>query len=282
MEFALRGSSVRCCLHIPENLWSVVVDEGQISQVLQNLVINAEQAMPEGGVIDVTVANDLIPSPSDLPLKPGNYVRITVTDQGIGIPQDHLAKIFDPYFTTKQKGSGLGLATTYSIMKRHEGHITVSSGLGKGACFTLYLPASSVQEISQNETPKELISGKGRILVMDDEEEIQEVLGKMLEHLGFEVDFSSDGEKALSAYASAFQQGFPYVAAILDLTIPGGMGGKETLRQIKTLHPDAAVIVSSGYSNDPVMARFQQFGFSGVIGKPYNILDLSKVLSQIL
>jgi PAS domain S-box-containing protein len=282
VEFALRGSSVRCCLHIPEHLWPVVVDEGQISQVLQNLVINAEQAMPEGGMIDVTVDNHSILFPSDLPLKQGNYVRVSVTDHGIGIPQDHLSKIFDPYFTTKQKGSGLGLATTYSIIKRHEGHITVSSALGKGACFTLYLPASAMKESSRDEITNELICGKGRILVMDDEGEIQEVLGKMLEHLGFEVDFASEGEKALSEYIQAFHQGTPYAAAILDLTIPGGMGGKETLRQIKAFHPEASVIVSSGYSNDPVMARFQEFGFSGVIAKPYNLLDLSKVLSQIL
>ena len=282
VEFALRGSSVRCHLHLPEYLWPVVVDEGQISQVLQNLIINAEQAMPKGGMLDVTVANDSIAAPSDLPLKPGNYVRVTVQDQGIGIPQDHLSKIFDPYFTTKQKGSGLGLATTYSIIKRHEGHITVSSALGEGSCFTLYLPASSIKEISQKETSNELICGKGRILVMDDEEEIQDVLGKMLEHLGFEVDFAGEGEKALRDYTQALQEKTPYVATILDLTIPGGMGGKETLRQIKALHPEAAVIVSSGYSNDPVMARFKEFGFSGVIAKPYNLQDLSKVLSQIL
>ena len=282
VEFALRGSSVRCHLHIPDHLWTVVVDEGQISQVLQNLVINAEQAMSEGGEIEVHVENISLAASSELPLKNGNYVRVTVTDQGIGIPVDHLAKIFDPYFTTKQKGSGLGLATTYSIMKRHEGHIAVSSTLGEGACFTLYLPASSLKETIEDDIPQDLIQGNGRILVMDDEEEIQEILGKMLQHLGFDVDFASEGENALSQYTLAFQQGIPYVATILDLTIPGGMGGKETLRQIKTLHPDAAVIVSSGYSNDPVMARFQQFGFSGVIAKPYNLLDLSKVLSQII
>ena len=282
VEFALRGSSVRCHLHIPEHPWPVVVDEGQISQVLQNLVINAEQAMPEGGQIEIKVDNVAIPSTSDLPLKAGNYVQVTVTDQGLGIPLDHLSKIFDPYFTTKQKGSGLGLATTYSIIKRHEGHVTVSSALGKGACFAFYLPASSMKKATQDETPDDLIRGKGRILVLDDDEEIQDVLGKMLEHLGFEVDFANEGEKALSYYAQALEQNAPYLATILDLTIPGGMGGKETLRQIKDLHPEAKVIVSSGYSNDPVLARFQQFGFSGVIAKPYNLLDLSKVLSQIL
>ncbi|MDH5430025.1 MAG: ATP-binding protein, partial [Nitrospirota bacterium] len=237
---------------------------------------------PEGGIIDVNVANESITTSADLPLKEGHYVRVSVQDQGIGIPQDHLSKIFDPYFTTKQKGSGLGLATTYSIIKRHEGHITVSSALGKGACFTVYLSASTVQEMSSDEGPHQLICGKGRILVMDDEDEIQEVLGKMLEHLGFEVDFSHDGEEALRSYSASLQDGRPYAATILDLTIPGGMGGKETLRQMKAIHPEAAVIVSSGYSNDPVLARFQEFGFSGVIAKPYNLLDLSKVLSQIL
>jgi len=282
VEFASRGSRVRCRVHIPKHLWPVEVDEGQISQVLHNLVINGDQAMPDGGMIEVHVENCSIPASSDLPLKPGNYIRVAVTDQGIGIPQDHLSKIFDPYFTTKQKGSGLGLATSYSIIKRHEGHITVSSSLGKGACFTLYLPASSTPEVPDQETPNDLIQGKGQILVMDDEEEIQDVLGVMLQHLGFEVDFVNEGKKALSHYAQALQQGSPYVATILDLTIPGGMGGKETLRHIKAMHPEATVIVSSGYSNDPVMARFEQFGFSGVISKPYNLLDLSKVLSQIL
>ena len=282
VEFALRGSRVRCHLSIPEHLWPVEVDEGQISQVIQNLVINGDQAMPEGGAITVEAENCSIPSPADLPLKPGNYVRVSVTDQGIGIPEDHLSKIFDPYFTTKQKGSGLGLATTYSIIKRHEGHLAVSSALGKGACFTLYLPASSLQEAQPPESSDVLIQGKGRILIMDDEEEIQDVLGKMLEHLGFDIDLAHDGKTAVSYYTQALESNASYVATILDLTIPGGMGGQETLRKIKALDPNAAVIVSSGYSNDPVMSRFQEFGFSGVIAKPYNLLDLSRVLSQIL
>jgi len=282
VEFALRGSSVRCQLHIAEDLWPVEVDEGQISQVLQNLVINGDQAMPEGGMLQVEAENYRMLSPSDLPIKSGIYVRITVTDQGIGIPPDHLPKIFDPYFTTKQKGSGLGLATTYSIMKRHEGHITVSSSLGKGTCFTLYLPAAAVTSPPSNEPVEDLMCGKGRILIMDDEEDIQSVVGEMLHHLGFVVDFASEGEKAVSDYAHALHNGSPYIATILDLTIPGGMGGKETLKQIKALHPEAKVIVSSGYSNDPVMARFHQFGFSGVITKPYNLTDLSKVLRQVL
>ena len=282
VEFALRGSHTRCTMDLPDDIWPVVVDEGQISQVIQNLVINGDQAMPQGGMIEVQVDNYPVPVSADLPLKPGNYVRVAVTDQGIGIPQDHIQKIFDPYFTTKQKGSGLGLATTYSIVKRHEGHIAVSSSLGIGTCFTLYLPASATIQSAPEDTVENLVYGTGRILVMDDEEEIRDVLGKMLQHLGFDVDFANDGEQALAFYNQALQKGTPFIAAILDLTIPGGMGGKETLRQIKSHHPDAKVIVSSGYSNDPVMARFSQFGFSGFIAKPYNLLDLSRVLSQIL
>ena len=160
--------------------------------------------------------------------------------------------------------------------------MAVTSSLGTGTCFTLYLPASISLSTKNDETSESLVQGTGRILVMDDEEDIQDVLGKMLEHLGFEVDFADDGSKAVALYTRALQEGNPYVATILDLTIPGGMGGKETLRLIKDHDPAAKVIVSSGYSNDPVMAQAGQFGFSGFIAKPYNLLDLSKVLTQIL
>jgi len=282
VQFALRGSDVRCTMNLPDDLWSVEVDEGQISQVLQNLVINGDQAMPEGGIIAVEAENCSVPPHGDLPLKPGNYVRVSVMDQGIGIPQEHLPKIFDPYFTTKQKGSGLGLATTYSIIKRHEGHIIVLSSLGKGTRFTFYLPASATMPVPVDERSEGILQGSGRILVMDDEEEIQDVLGEMLQHLGFDVDLASNGQQAVALYARAIHDGTPYVAAILDLTIPGGMGGKETLRRIKDYHPDAKVIVSSGYSNDPVMAHASQFGFSSFIAKPYNLVDLSKVLSRLI
>ncbi len=282
VEFALRGSRVRCSLQLDDDLWAAEVDEGQISQVLQNLIINADQAMPEGGSIQLAAHNNTVMASSSLPLKPGKYVMVSVSDQGIGIPNEHLSKIFDPYFTTKQKGSGLGLATTYSIMKRHEGHIAVSSSLGKGTTFTLYLPATSEAEISLEAGPSELVNGSGRILIMDDEVDIQDVLGKMLEHLGFEVDYANDGEQALSLFTQASENGTPYRATILDLTIPGGMGGQETLQKIRDKDSEAKVIVSSGYSNDPVMADSGKFGFSGFIVKPYNVVDLSKVLGQLL
>lgn len=282
VQFALRGSDVRCTMHLPDDLWPVEVDEGQMSQVLQNLVINGDQAMPNGGTIGVEAENCTVVPEMNLPLKPGNYIRVSVADQGVGIPQDTLPKIFDPYFTTKPKGSGLGLATTYSIIKRHEGHIAVSSSIGTGTCFTFYLPASATRPAQNDETSEGLLQGGGRVLVMDDEEEIQDVLGTMLHHLGFDVDLASDGEQAVALYTRAIRDGKPYVAVVLDLTIPGGMGGKETLRRIRYHHPDAKVIVSSGYSNDPVMAHASQFGFSGFIPKPYNLVDLSKVLSRII
>jgi CheY-like chemotaxis protein len=283
VDFALRGSDVRCQVNLPDNLWAVEVDEGQMSQVIQNLIINADQATPEGGVIHLHAKNFLIDHTHGLPIKEGRYVMVSIQDHGIGIPQDHLSKIFDPYFTTKQKGSGLGLATTYSIMKRHEGHITVASELGKGTTFNLYLPAATKDlEESYNEREEDLISGKGRILIMDDEPDIRDVLGKMLIHLGFEVDFANEGKEAVDLYKTALQAGQPYIATIVDLTIPGGMGGKETVRKLRSINPDVIALVSSGYSNDPVMANPEKFGFKDIIAKPYHLPDLSKVLRRVL
>ena len=280
-EFTLRGSNVRCELHLPDDLWAVEVDEGQMSQVIQNLMINADQAMPDGGVIHVRAENKIIDHTHSLPLKQGKFVTIAIQDQGIGIPVEHLSKIFDPYFTTKQKGSGLGLATTYSIMKRHEGHITLASELGKGTTFILYLPAVITSQLSSSEQEEDLIVGSGRILIMDDEVDIRDVLGKMLVHLGYTVDFANDGSEALTLYDQAFKEDRPYLAAIVDLTIPGGMGGKETVKRLQAIDPHVTALVSSGYSNDPVMAKPEHFGFKGVIAKPYNLSDLSRVLNRI-
>ena len=282
VEFALRGSAIRCDLEVAEDLWPIDGDEGQISQVLQNLVINADQAMPEGGTIRLEASNIAVSTHSHLPLKPGRYVQVMVSDQGIGIPPEHLPKIFDPYFTTKQKGSGLGLATTYSIIKGHDGHIDVTSTLGKGTRFRLFLPASLEEHIFHSAKTDGLYQGHGRILIMDDEAEIRDVLENMLQEMAFDVDAVSDGQQAVASYAKAYEAGTPYVATIVDLTIPGGMGGKEAFRHIKALDREARVIVSSGYSNDPVMANAAKFGFSGFIAKPYNIYDLSQVLRKTL
>ena len=281
VEFALRGSAVRCELKLANDMWPVEVDEGQMSQVIQNLVINADQAMPEGGVIHVQAENTNIDRTQGTPLKEGRFVKVTIADQGVGIPQEHLSKIFDPYFTTKQKGSGLGLATTYSIMKRHDGHITVHSDVGIGTTFVLYLPAVTSDQWESQEVEEELVIGSGRILVMDDEVEIREVLGEMLTNLGYEADFTNEGKDAITKYKTALDDGHPYRAAIVDLTIPGGMGGKETVRRLQAVDPQVIALVSSGYSNDPVMANPEYFGFKGIIAKPYNLSDLSKVLSRV-
>ncbi|MEE8613072.1 MAG: ATP-binding protein, partial [Nitrospirales bacterium] len=280
--FALRGSNVRCDLHLPDDLWPVEVDEGQMSQVIQNLVINADHAMPEGGVLHIHASNTLVDPSQGLPIKAGRYVKVSIEDQGKGIPQEHLPKIFDPYFTTKQKGSGLGLATTYSIVNRHGGHITVTSELGVGTTFTFFLPVSEKGQPVPLTEETWVGAGSGKLLVIEDEEEIREILEKMLTHLGYEADFTSDGAEAITLYHQAQQSGVPYVAAIMDLTIPGGLGGKETIRQLKALDPSVVALVSSGYSNDPVMADPEQYGFKGIVAKPYNLFDLGKALHRVV
>ncbi len=280
--FSLRGSNVRCDLILPDDLWSVEVDEGQMSQVIQNLIINADHAMPGGGVLQIEAENMTIDNSFGLPLKAGQYVKVSIQDQGSGIHPENLSKIFDPYFTTKQKGSGLGLATTYSIIKRHEGHITVHSEIGIGTTFVFYLPALEKTEAEPvvEETP--LSQGTGRLLVMEDEEDIRDTLEAMLGHLGYEVDFAMDGTVAIELYRQAHESGQPYIATIMDLTIPGGVGGKEAIHHLKEIDPNVVALVSSGYSNDPVIAAPEQFGFKAMVAKPYNLSDLGKALDRAL
>lgn len=219
---------------------------------------------------------------NDVSLSAGNYVKVSIQDRGIGIPAGYLPKIFDPYFTTKQKGSGLGLATAYSIVKNHNGHILVESKLGEGTTFHIYLPASDQKKLPQPEEDRKLLAGKGRILVMDDEELVREVLGTMLVNLGYEAEFAHDGMEAIKIFREAQENGDRFAAVILDLTVPGGMGGKESILQLRRIDPQIKAIVSSGYSDDPIMAEFRRHGFSGVIAKPYRVLDLSKTLHEII
>jgi signal transduction histidine kinase/ActR/RegA family two-component response regulator len=282
VSFVLHGSNVRCDLTIPPALWPVEVDAGQISQVLNNLLINADQAMPEGGVIEVQAANVVVQSPGGLPLAPGPYVQVTITDHGCGIPEAHQEKIFDPYFTTKQGGSGLGLATSYAIMRKHAGHITVASTLGVGTTFTLYLPVSERACASIAADSAHAVQGQGRILVMDDEEMLRELVRAMLSHLGYEAVCAADGGEAIALYERAQAAGEPFTAVILDLTVPGGMGGKETCRALRARDPQVKVIVSSGYSSEHVMADFTHYGFSGVLTKPYQIHELGALLQRVV
>ncbi|MFB3146731.1 MAG: ATP-binding protein, partial [Nitrospirales bacterium] len=280
--FALRGSNVRCDLTLPDHLWSVEVDEGQMSQVIQNLIINADHAMPDGGVIQIKAENIAVDSWHGLPIKSGQYVKVSIQDQGSGIPPENLSKIFDPYYTTKQKGNGLGLATTYSIIKRHEGHITVQSEPGIGTNFVFYVPAVEKGEPEIVVEESRVMQGSGRLLVMEDEEDIRDILGTMLVHLGYEVDFATDGSVAIELYRQAQEAGKPFTATILDLTIPGGVGGREAIQHLKALDQNVVALVSSGYSNDPVIATPEQFGFKGMVAKPYNLSDLGKALDRAL
>jgi CheY-like chemotaxis protein len=280
--FTLSGSNVKCKFSIPEDLWSVEIDEGQISQVINNLIINADQAMPEGGTISISAENVIIGAEDVLPLKEGRYLKIKIQDQGIGIPEEYLQKIFDPYFTTKQKGSGLGLTIAYSIIKNHKGYIAVKSKLGVGSKFSIYLPALEKQIPKKKEAEIRPITGKGKIMVMDDEEIIRTSLGEILTFLGYEPEFARNGEEALATYKKAIDSGQSFDAVILDLTIRGGMGGKETIKKLIEIDPKVKAIVSSGYSTDPVMADFKNYGFRGVVAKPYDIKELSKELDDVI
>jgi PAS domain S-box-containing protein len=279
--FACRGSSVLCAFNLPENLWSIEADTGQINQVFQNLVINAIQAMPTGGTIEIRGENLVLGAESNLPLDAGRYVKLSFQDQGHGIPAANLRKIFDPYFTTKQKGSGLGLATSYSIIRNHKGHIVAQSKLGVGTIFYIYLPAVDKQIVSQPEMKQGLFSGKGKILVMDDEELVRNFVGKMIINLGYEARLARDGKEAIHIFTEAQESGKPFDAVILDLTVPGGMGGKETMAKLLEIDPQVRAIASSGYSDDPVMADFHTYGFSAIIQKPYKVTEASKVLHEV-
>lgn len=282
-SFSLRGSNVRCAFDIPDSLLPVDVDPGQINQVINNLIINADQAMPDGGTVRIRAENVTISEHSILPLRPGDYVLVAISDEGSGIPAKLLPKIFDPYFTTKTKGSGLGLSTVYSIIKRHNGHVSVQSALGRGSTFTLYLPVSDHVPVEETTEPVEVLyHGKGRILVMDDEDIIREIAGEILTHLGYTPILSRDGDEALRLYRQAAEQREPFDAVIMDLTIPGGMGGKELIRHLLLFDPNVRAIVSSGYSNDPILAFYQEFGFKGFVIKPYKAEDISRVLHEVL
>jgi CheY-like chemotaxis protein len=239
--------------------------------------------MPQGGIIQIEAQNVNVTVKQRLSLKPGDYVKISIEDQGIGIPADHLPRIFDPYFTTKQKGSGLGLATSYSIVKNHGGTIVAVSKVGVGSTFHVYLPASTKTVIEKKTTTVKTQYGKGKILVMDDEQVVREVCGRILEHMGYEdVIFASDGTEAIELYRQAHNEGKPFDAVIMDLTIAGGMGGKEAIKQLLRLYPGAKVIVSSGYASDPIMSNYKKYGFNGVITKPFTMEQLGEVLSNIL
>jgi two-component system cell cycle sensor histidine kinase/response regulator CckA len=243
--------------------------------------------MPSGGTIKVACRNVYVREDERLPVPDGRYVLVTIRDEGKGISAEVLPRIFDPYFTTKEGGKGLGLSTVYSIVKNHDGYITASTELGIGTTFFIYLPAldvpaeisslhESVGERSENSSPK------GRILIMDDEENIRDVVAEMLGFIGYEAVLSRDGEEAVRFYKEALLSGKPFSAVLMDLTIPGGMGGREAIKVLREIDPEARCIVSSGYSNDPILSDYRSFGFQGIITKPYKLAELKDILARVI
>ncbi len=281
-EFALKGSNIKCEYNTADNLSNVEVDEGQMNQVIHNLMLNAVQSMPEGGMIKVFTENSQVNSGNRLLLEEGKYVKIAIQDWGIGIAEDQLKNIFDPYFTTKETGRGLGLSVVYSIVKNHDGHISAESELGVGTTFTIYLPATDKKTEKEETVEDTFISGEGKVLIMDDEEIIRESAEQLLTHKGYKVECAKDGEEAIELYKKVMETSQPFDAVILDLTVRGGMGGKEAIRKLLEIDPNVKAIVASGYSNDPVLANFEAYGFSGVFAKQDKAEELGKVLHKVI
>lgn len=284
--FVLHGSNVDCSIDIPDDLWLVKIDKEQIGQVIQNLTLNADHSMPQGGTINISCCNHTEEKNSPT-LQKGHYVRVEVRDHGQGIKNENISHIFDPYFTTKEKGSikgsGLGLAIVHSIISRHGGYITVSSQEGIGTTFTFFLPAI-IDEISipQPQISGDILSGEGKILVMDDESMILAVMEHSLPSLGYEVETADSGEQAIKMYDKAAENETPFKCVIMDLTIPGGMGGKEAAENILKKYPDAQLLVSSGYADDPIMTNPSEYGFKAALKKPYDLRALSQILHNLL
>jgi PAS domain S-box-containing protein len=284
VSFTLRGANVHGVVNIPDSLHAIEADGGQISQAFGNIILNALQAMPDGGALNIWAEDVILGEGNGFALPPGEYAKISFSDQGSGISDENQNKIFDPYFTTKIGGTGLGLSSTYSIIKKHGGHIDLHSATGIGTTFTCYLPSTGQifpEQPASRENPVIGTPEGGSVLVMDDEEMIRDIAGEILDYLGYQVTTCVTGEEAVELYKAAGKSGTPFLAVIMDLTIQGGMGGKEAAQHILEIDPFARLIVSSGYSVDPVMAEYVKYGFSGAIVKPYEATEIARVLSAV-
>jgi CheY-like chemotaxis protein len=280
VRFALSGSNIEYSFTIDNDLWISEHDESQIGQVISNIVINAQQAMPAGGHLHIEAHNVRMPKATPA-LPAGDYLKISFKDSGIGIPEDIQQNIFDPFFTTKQKGQGLGLATAYSIIKKHKGTIEVESKPAQGSTFTVYLPGLVGVSSEENPSLTDSHKGEGLVIVMDDESDNRIILQKMLEDMGYSVITAPDGLQAMEAMVKAGQEGKNILALILDLTVPGGMGGMQVIRKIREKDHDIPVIASSGYSEDPVMSEPGNFGFNGKLGKPFRRTELMNLMASL-
>ena len=281
-QFALSGADVSCSFDLPYDLWVCDYDRNQIGQVIDNIVINANHAMPSGGNIQVAATNVIVEGKEHPGLHPGKYIKISISDTGTGIPEKYISRIFDPFFTTKQKGSGLGLAISYSIIKRHGGIIDVESEPGIGTTFHTFIPAPEHHKIKEKAIAENNYQGSGSILIMDDEEMIQEILTDMLEIMGFATTSTSESRGAVEAFKKAIEQNNPFRAVILDLTVPGGMGGKKTVKEIRQTDKNIPVFVASGYSEDAAIANPEEFGFTASLQKPFAVSQLSGIFEKYL
>ncbi|MBI5832344.1 MAG: PAS domain S-box protein [Armatimonadetes bacterium] len=280
--FCCRGTAVDCRFAFADDLWLAEIDENQIAQVVQNLVINATQAMTGGGLLTVGASNERLAPNNAFSLRPGPYLRLFVADQGCGMPADVTEHAFDPYFTTKAQGSGLGLAVCHSVVSRHAGHIALRSTPGEGTTFEVYLPATPEASAARAVAPVDAARGTGRVLLLDDESSIRSLAQRSLEHLGYQATAVADGVEAVTAYAAALEEGRGYDVVIMDLTIPGGMGGREALARLREIDPGVRAIVSSGYATDPIMANYTEHGFRAVLTKPYRLNDMALALAEVL
>jgi CheY-like chemotaxis protein len=282
LTLALQHTPVQSTISVPEALWMVEADSSQLRQVIDNVSRNAVEAMPQGGMLHAAAHNLLVDRRQQLPVPDGPYTKLTLTDQGRGIPRQYLKRIFDPYFTTKTYGRGLGLATARSIIQKHAGYIHVESTGRAGTTMAIYLPALQESSPVQGETTGPPPTRTGRILVVDDDDMIRLMVPQMLAHLGYQAVCAATGEEALVLYQQAQETKQPFAAVVMDLIIKGGMGGQEAMSKLRAFDPEIRAIVSSGYSNAPVMADFQRYGFRGVLAKPYDMAELAAMLQHVI
>lgn len=279
---ALKGSKVRHDMSVEDGLWMANADEGMVNQAIYNLVMNAEQTMKEGGVIAIRLENVDREGLRPPGLAESPFVKILIKDSDSGILKEDLGQVFDPVFASKSGRRGLGLATAWSIVKKHEGTITVKSEIGKGTEYSVYLPALTEKPAEQKMVPPKMLKVSGRILVVEDEEQLRKIMRDILSRLGYEVVVADEAESGINRFKEALDQANPFDLAIIDLTLPGGMGGKDLLLYLQEIDPGIKAIITSGYSNDPVMADFKKYGFKGSLVKPYRLADLDRIVKQVL
>ncbi len=280
-QFLLHGSKIIGRFQFAPDLWQAHIDRGQITQVLNNLIINAKQAMSQGGELTISADNFTVSESQESPLSAGEYICITVADQGIGIPRENLSKVFDPYFSTKPNGHGLGLTSSFHILKRHGGLITVESEPGKGSKFSVYLPATR-QKVTSLENDGELYRGQGTVIIMDDNPTVVDVVDQQLRHLGYQVIAVENSLELTELFSLARERDLRFDLIILDLTIPGDVGGEVALDRVRAIDPGIRAIVSSGYANNPVLAEYRRYGFNGKVCKPFHINELAREINRVL